>query len=93
MTEPEYIYLRGYGWVPRTDPEQIVFRDHWGYDWLIIKRMPESGERWTAEMDSDIPTQKVVDEIIKRKYHVYDWSYWQTGISILYKTYYAILPA
>lgn len=45
MSEPEYIFKKGDGWVTNSQPDEIYCENLWGR-YKIVNRLPEVGERY-----------------------------------------------
>lgn len=64
MTEPNYVYVRGQGWVP-----SLAFRERWGhFEVTIEERMPLPDERWKY-------SYRPLDEFIVWFKSNYNWTF------------------
>lgn len=74
MTEPEYTYVRGQGWIIQN-LESLDFQDTHGKQWTLVARKPAIGEYGTF---SDINNQFYVKD---GKPNLQGWSnYFQYGV-------------
>lgn len=72
MSEPEYVYVKGSGWVLMTEPYWEV-TDSEGVRWRVFRRDPKLGDVWD---DIGSTTLEYYLEFVVPKYDVSGWSVW-----------------